>query len=98
MTVSVYSSASDGTEGGDICYVATCKNDLVTRLVLCDVLGHGSHVSATANSIYSAVRKSMNRFPGHTVLSELNQTLLREGSPAYAKAAVITFNTCDSRL
>jgi len=40
----------------------------------------------------------MNRFPGHTVLSELNQILLGQGSPAYATAAVITFNTCDSRL
>jgi sigma-B regulation protein RsbU (phosphoserine phosphatase) len=40
----------------------------------------------------------MNKFPGHTVLSELNRTLLGQGSPAYATAAVITFNTCDSRL
>jgi sigma-B regulation protein RsbU (phosphoserine phosphatase) len=40
----------------------------------------------------------MNRFPGHTVLSDLNQILLVQGSPAYATAAVITFNTCDSRL
>jgi phosphoserine phosphatase RsbU/P len=98
LTVSIYSSASDGTEGGDICYVATCKNDLVTRLVLCDVQGHGSYVSAIANSLYGAVRNSMNRFPGHTVLSELNQILLGQGSGVYATAAVITFNSCDSRL
>jgi sigma-B regulation protein RsbU (phosphoserine phosphatase) len=65
---------------------------------LCDVQGHGSFVSAIANSIYGAVRKSMNRFPGRTVLSELNQVLLGPGAPAYATAAVITFNTCDSRL
>ena len=52
LTVSVYSRASDGTEGGDICYVAVCKNDLLTRILLCDVQGHGSHVSAIANSIY----------------------------------------------
>ena len=45
LIVSVYSSASDGTEGGDICYVAVCKNDMLTRIVLCDVQGHGSHVS-----------------------------------------------------
>src|SRR5215831_9429367 len=103
LTLSVYSRASDGAEGGDICYVATCKNDLVTRLVLCDVLGHGSHVSAIASGIYRAVRKSMNRFPGHTVLSELNQMLLGQGSPAFATAAVITqwvshwFDQCDSK-
>lgn len=36
LTVSVYSSASDGTEGGDICHVAVCKNDMLTR-ILCDV-------------------------------------------------------------
>src|SRR5262245_60590503 len=65
---------------------------------LCDVQGDGSHVSAIANSIYRAVRNSMKRFHGHRVLSELNQILLRQGSPAYATAALITFNTCDSRL
>ena len=98
LTVSVYSSASDGTEGGDICYVAVCKNDVVTRIVLCDVQGHGSRVSAIANSVYCAVRNSMNGFQGPTVLSELNETLLRQSAPAYATAAMITFNTCDSRL
>jgi phosphoserine phosphatase RsbU/P len=97
LTVSVYSRASDGAEGGDICYVAVCKNDMLTRIVLCDVQGHGSHVSAIANSIYCAVRNSMNRFQGHRVLSELNQSLLRQGAPAYAMAALITFNTRDSR-
>src|SRR5215467_15091079 len=35
LTVSVYSSASDGAEGGDMCYVAVCKNDIVTRIALC---------------------------------------------------------------
>jgi sigma-B regulation protein RsbU (phosphoserine phosphatase) len=98
LAVSVYSSASDGTEGGDICYVATCKSDVLTRIVLCDVQGHGSHVSAIANSIYCALRESMNKVQGHQVLSDLNQILLRQGAPAYATAAVITFNACDSRL
>ena len=32
LTVSVYSSASDGTEGGDICYVAVCKPEAWGRL------------------------------------------------------------------
>jgi sigma-B regulation protein RsbU (phosphoserine phosphatase) len=40
----------------------------------------------------------MNRFQGQRVLSELNQILRRQGAPAYATAALITFNTCDSRL
>jgi len=98
LTVSVYSSASDGAEGGDICYVAVCKNDIITRIALCDVQGHGSHVSAIANDMYRALRNSMNRIAGHRVLSEMNQILFRQDSPAYATAAVITFNTCDSRL
>jgi sigma-B regulation protein RsbU (phosphoserine phosphatase) len=98
LTVSVYSNASDGAEGGDICYVATCKSDLLTRIVLCDVQGHGSHVSAMANTTYYALRNSTNRVQGHRVLSDLNQILLRQGAPAYATAAVITVNTCDSKL
>jgi len=98
LMVSVYSNASDGTEGGDICYVAACRNHLFTRIALCDVQGHGSHVSARANSICGTLRNSMNRFQGQRVLSELNQILRRQGAPAYATAALITFNTCDSRL
>ena len=81
-----------------ICYVAVCKNDVLTRIVLCDVQGHGSHVSAIANSIYCAVRNSMNRAQGYGVLSELNQILFRQAAPAYATAALITFSTCESRL
>jgi sigma-B regulation protein RsbU (phosphoserine phosphatase) len=98
LTVGVYSCASDGADGGDICYVATCKNDMLTRIVLCDVQGHGSHVSSIANRIYRAVRNSMNKCQGHGVLSELNQILFRQGAPAYATAALITFNTRDFRL
>jgi sigma-B regulation protein RsbU (phosphoserine phosphatase) len=98
LTVSVYSSASNGAEGGDICYVAVCKNDIITRIALCDVQGHGSHVSAIANNMYRALRNSMNRIPGHRVLAELNQILNRQGSPPYATAAVITFNVHESRL
>jgi sigma-B regulation protein RsbU (phosphoserine phosphatase) len=40
----------------------------------------------------------MSRFQGHSVLSELNQIMLQQGAPAYATAALITFDTCDSRL
>jgi phosphoserine phosphatase RsbU/P len=98
LKVSVYSRASDGTEGGDICYVAVCKNDMLTRIVLCDVQGPGSHVSALANTTYCAVRNSRNTFQRHRVLSELNHLLLRQSAPAYVTAALITFNTCDSRL
>ena len=98
LTVSVYSSASDGTEGGDICYVAACRNDTLTRIVLCDVQGHGSYVSAIANSIYSAVHHSMDKCHGYGVLSEMSQILHRQDAPAYATAALMTFNACDSRL
>jgi phosphoserine phosphatase RsbU/P len=40
----------------------------------------------------------MNSFQGHRVFSELNQVLVRQGSPAYATAVLKTFNTRDSRL
>src|SRR5262249_773619 len=68
------------------------------RIALLDLQGHGSHVSAIANNMYRTVRNSMNMDPGHKVLSELNQLLQRQGSLAYATAAVISFNTCDTHL
>src|SRR5690242_21858227 len=71
---------------------------MLTRIVLCDVQGPGSHVSALANTTYCAVRNSRNTFQRHRVLSELNHLLLRQSAPAYATAALITFNTCYSRL
>jgi hypothetical protein len=51
LKVSVYSRASDGTEGGDICYVAVCRNDMLTRIVLCDLQGPGAHVSASQHHL-----------------------------------------------
>jgi phosphoserine phosphatase RsbU/P len=98
LAISVYSYASDGAEGGDICYVAVCKSEILTRIVLCDVQGHGSHVSAIAKSIYCAMRNSMDRVQGHRVFFELNQMLLRQCATAHATAALITFDACDSRL
>ena len=98
LIISVYSNASDGTEGGDLCHVAGCKNDALTRIALCDVQGHGSQVSERANGIYCTVRNIMSRFQGQRVLSELNQILLRQATPSYATAALMTFDTCHSRL
>ena len=67
LTVSVYSRASDGAEGGDICYVAICKKDMLARIAMWDVLGHGSNISPIASSIYR-VRKSVNSFRAQGLL------------------------------
>jgi hypothetical protein len=49
----------------------------------------------TSSDINNPATQQVSRSQG---LSELNQIFLRQGSPAYATAALITFNTCDSRL
>ncbi len=98
LNLSIYSRASDGTVGGDIYYVAVCEQELLARVILCDVQGHGMLVSELTTWIYGALRASVNTIEGNRVLTALNALLYQKGSLANATAALITFNTIDGQL
>ena len=82
LNASLYSLASDGGKGGDIYYLSLCENNMLTRMILADVVGHGEEVSKISTCIYEAIKLHMNDTAGDEFLSELNRTTLKIGLDA----------------
>ena len=53
---SIYSSASEGGQGGDIYFFGVCKVDIITRLAIADVVGHGEVVSQVSQYVYDSLK------------------------------------------
>ena len=57
---SIYSAACcEGGKGGDIYYFGVCKGDLITRLAIADVVGHGEVVSEVSQYVYDSLKAHM---------------------------------------
>ena len=91
IEASLYSSAFDGGKGGDIYYLSVCDSDLLTRVVLADVMGHGEVVSSTSEWLCNSLRHRMNSTAGHDVLADLNSAAVEYGYKALTTAAVIAY-------
>lgn len=91
IEASLYSSAFDGGKGGDIYYLSVCDSDLLTRVVLADVMGHGEVVSNTSEWLCNSLRHRMNSTSGHDVLADLNSAAVEYGYKALTTAAVIAY-------
>ena len=52
---SIYSAACEGGKGGDIYYFGVCKGDIITRLAIADVVGHGEVVSEVSQYVYDSL-------------------------------------------
>ncbi|GAG80253.1 unnamed protein product [marine sediment metagenome] len=44
-----------GGKGGDIYYFGVCKGDIITRLAIADVTGHGETVSEVSQYVYDSL-------------------------------------------
>ena len=53
---SIYSTASEGGQGGDIYYFAVCRVDKFSRLAIADVTGHGDAVSEVSQYVYDSLK------------------------------------------
>jgi sigma-B regulation protein RsbU (phosphoserine phosphatase) len=53
---SIYSAACEGGKGGDIYYFGVCKGELITRLAIADVVGHGEAVSEVSQYVYDTLK------------------------------------------
>ena len=56
---SIYSAACEGGQGGDIYYFGVCKGDIITRLAIADVTGHGEAVSEVSQYVYDSLKAHM---------------------------------------
>ena len=98
INASIYSSPYNGSQGGDIYYFTVCSNELLTRVMLADLRGHGEQVSQLSTWIYEALRESMNTLDGASVLKSVNQILFKRGFGAITTATVLSFYTVNSKL
>jgi hypothetical protein len=56
VIASIYSAACCGGRGGDIYYFGVCKGDIITRLAIADVVGHGEAVSDVSQYVYDSLK------------------------------------------
>jgi len=59
VIASIYSAACCGGRGGDIYYFGVCKGDIITRLAIADVTGHGEAVSEISQYVYDSLKAHM---------------------------------------
>jgi len=92
VEANLFSSASDGGKGGDIYYFSVCAGDVLTRIAIADVVGHGKAVSDTSEWLYHSLQERMNIVEGNEVLSDLNWLAVEHGYTAMTTAAVVAFH------
>lgn len=88
VEASLYSSACDGGKGGDIYYFSVCGQDMLTRIAIADVTGHGEVVSDTSEWLYQSLKERMNVIENHQLLADLNALAVTRGYKAITTAIV----------
>ena len=77
---------------------SVCTHDLVTRMVVADVRGHGEQVSQLSAWLHEEIQANLDTLDSGSMLRSLNRKLFRRGFEALTTAAVLAYYTGDSRL
>ncbi len=89
LEASLFSAACDGGKGGDIYYFSVCESDLLSRIAIADVMGHGPAVAETSQWMCDSLRDKMNNVQGNEILADLNAMAVDYGYKALTTAAAI---------
>jgi sigma-B regulation protein RsbU (phosphoserine phosphatase) len=98
MNTSLFSSACGGGKGGDIYYISVCQGDMLTRIAIADVVGHGERVSRVSQWLYDVLQERMNGGGSSDVLRSLNHIVCARGNDALTTAAIVGFHKPDSQV
>jgi sigma-B regulation protein RsbU (phosphoserine phosphatase) len=98
IVTSLYSASCEGGKGGDIYYLSVCQGDMLTRVAIADVLGHGEGVSRVSQWLYEGLQQRMNAGNGCEILVDLNRLTAERGLEALTTAAVISFYKPDAAM
>lgn len=98
VVASLYSRACEGGKGGDLYYFSVSASDMLTRIAVADVSGHGPAVTDVSQWIYDSLAARMNSAEGNEVLADLNRLAAERGYKALTTAVVVTFYRPDSHL
>jgi sigma-B regulation protein RsbU (phosphoserine phosphatase) len=92
LTATIFSEASDGEAGGDLYYFSVCSYDILTRIAIADVRGHGAAVAELSGWLYGLLANYMNSIDGGGILRDLNLEVTRRGFRAMTTAAILSYN------
>lgn len=63
----------DAKRGGDVYYLSSCASGRITRILLADVMGHGSLAAETARVLRDLMRQNVNLIQQKRFVREMNQ-------------------------
>lgn len=87
---------NDGEGGGDLHYMSVCDYDLISRVALADVSGHGHDVSAVTQTLRELMHQNLNHWDQSDFMRGLNDAFNK--SRKYATAIVLSFHRITGRL
>ena len=89
---------NEGQGGGDLHYMSVCDYDLISRVALADVSGHGSEVDVVTQKLRDLMRKNINAWDQSDFMRGVNETFWQTGDHKYATAIVLSFHRVMGRL
>jgi phosphoserine phosphatase RsbU/P len=88
----------EGEGGGDLHYMSVCDHDLVARVALADVSGHGSVVNPMTETLEKLMRENIDVSDQSDFMRGLNDEFALSGQHKYATAVVLSFHRMTGRL
>ncbi len=92
VEASLYSSSCDGGKGGDIYYFGVCTNEMITRVAIADVAGHGRAISDVSQYVYDSLKAHMCDPDSGKILTRINRLASQRGLKAMTTAAVVAYH------
>jgi phosphoserine phosphatase RsbU/P len=89
---------NEGQGGGDLHYMSVCDHDLIARVALADVSGHGRVVSTMAETLQRLMRENINIWDQSDFMRGLNDTFVRSGQNKYATAIILSIHRITGAL
>ncbi len=89
---------NEGEGGGDLHYMSVCDHDMISRVALADVSGHGRDVNAVTQTLRKLMRKNINAWDQADFMRGLNDAFGQGGNDKYATAIVLSFHRVTGRL
>jgi phosphoserine phosphatase RsbU/P len=89
---------NEGAGGGDLHFMSACSHDLISRIALADVSGHGREVEAAAKALHELMRKNIDVWGQSDFMRGLNDMFNQNGSEVYATAIVLGFHRITGHL
>ena len=89
---------NEGEGGGDLHFMSVCSHDLISRIALADVSGHGREVDAAAMTLHELMRKNIDVWDQSDFMRGLNYAFNQNGDGQYATAIVLSFHRITGQL